>query len=318
MNREQGILMKTAKQLRPENLPIIGCVFACIYWFIDSAIDTFIFQSKRLYLEDLLRPDSIELLARSQVVILMMALSLIAMFLLRKQQKITAQLKQSTEQLIAHQNELEDTVKDRTNALRIKNIILQKEIKDRIKIEAKLFQLATIDPLTSIYNRRKFNEEFQSEINRNRRYHNELSLIIFDIDNFKYINDKHGHHCGDEILKEFTLLIANNIRNTDIFARWGGDEFVLLLPETSLITAMRSAEKLRLLTEKYRFSGIGHITASFGATHFLKGDNEATFINRADDALYVAKEDGRNKVKALPPTQVGLTAIPSVTKSSDQ
>ena len=288
--------MNIVKTFKPQIFPIIGSVFACLYWFIDAAIDTFIFQSQRLYIEDLLRPDSIELLGRSQVVILMMALSLVAMFLLRKQQIIT-------EQLDEYKSELENTVEDRTNDLRIKNIILEKEVADRMKIEEELILLAAIDPLTSIANRRKFNDELQSEISRNLRYHNDLSLIIFDLDNFKNINDEHGHNVGDDVLKEFTQLISNRIRNTDVFARWGGDEFSILLPETNLDTALQLSEDLRALTEKHYYLKIGHITASFGVTHFMKTDNEATFISRADEALYLSKENGRNQSKALPPKQ---------------
>ena len=286
--------MNIKKTFKPQILPIIGSVFACLYWFIDAAIDTYIFESQRLYIEDLLRPDSIELLARSQVVFLMMTLSLVAMFLLRKQKNITEQLEE-------YKSELETTVEDRTNDLRIKNIILEKEVADRMKVEEELILLAAIDPLTSIANRRKFNDELQSEISRNLRYHNDLSLIIFDLDNFKNINDKHGHSIGDYVLKEFTQLISSRMRNTDVFARWGGDEFAILLPETNLNTALKLSEDLRALTEKHYYPKVGRITASFGVTHFVKTDNEATFINRADEALYLSKENGRNQCKALPP-----------------
>ena len=297
--------MKVIKSFKPELLPILGSIFACLYWFVDAAIDTFIFQSQRLYIEDLLRPDSVELLARCQVVLLMMALSFVATHLLRKQQVISEQLRESKDELVV-------IVDERTNDLRIKNIILEKEIKDRMEIEKKLVVQATIDPLTSIFNRRKFNEELQSEINRNLRYHNELSLIIFDLDKFKNINDRFGHHVGDEVLIEFTQIISNNIRDTDVFARWGGDEFVILLPETNLETSIEASEKLRMMAAKHQYPYIGRVTASFGVTHFLKGDNEATFISRADDALYDAKKNGRNKVESRPPIQVQLVATPEI------
>ena len=226
----------------------------------------------------------------------MMTLSLVAMFLLRKQQGIT-------EELDEYKSELENTVEDRTNDLRIKNIILEKEVSDRMKVEEELILLAAIDPLTSIANRRKFNDELQSEISRNLRYHNDLSLIIFDLDNFKNINDEQGHNVGDDVLKELTQLISSRIRSTDIFARWGGDEFAILLPETNLDTAFQLSEDLRALTEKHYYLKIGHITASFGVTQFMKTDNEATFISRADEALYLSKGNGRNQSKALPAKQ---------------
>lgn len=300
--QQKVFVMKITRTLKPEVLPILGSVFACLYWFIDSAIDTFIFKSQRLYIEDLLRPDSIELLARCQVVILMISLSVVAMILLRKQQKIS-------EQLLDSKNELEIVVDERTNDLRIKNIILEKEIRDRMRIEKELVELATADPLTGVFNRRKLNNELQTEVNRNLRYNNDLSLIIFDIDKFKHINDKFGHNNGDEILKDFTKLISENIRVNDVFARWGGDEFTILLPETNLQTASRIADNLRILAEDYQYPFVGHVTASFGVTQFLKGDNEATFINRADEALYLAKENGRNNVEVLPPIQIPLVSV---------
>ena len=143
--------MKIARTFKPEVLPTVGSVFACLYWFIDSAIDTFVFKSQRLYIEDLLRPDSIELLARCQVVILMIALTVVAMILLRKQQVIS-------DQLLESKNELEVIVDERTNDLRIKNIILEKEIRDRMRIEKELVELASADPLTGVFNRRKLKQ----------------------------------------------------------------------------------------------------------------------------------------------------------------
>lgn len=294
--------MKIARTFKPEVLPTVGSVFACLYWFIDSAIDTFVFKSQRLYIEDLLRPDSIELLARCQVVILMIALTVVAMILLRKQQVIS-------DQLLESKNELEVIVDERTNDLRIKNIILEKEIRDRMRIEKELVELASADPLTGVFNRRKLNNELQTELNRNLRHNNVLSLIIFDIDKFKHINDKFGHNNGDEVLKDFTRLISENIRANDVFARWGGDEFTILLPETNIETARQIAEKLRILAEDYQYAFVGQITASFGVTQFLIDDNEATFINRADEALYLAKENGRNNVEVLPPIQTPLASV---------
>jgi len=293
--------MNKFKSFRPEMLPMLGGVFSSLFWFIDSAIDTFIFRSQRLYMEDLLRPDTVELLARCQVVVLLMTLSLVAMILLKKQQIISEKLRK-------YKRELEKIVEDRTDDLRVKNIILEKEIMDRLKIEAELVQLATIDPLTSIANRRKFNDVLEAEMKRDSRYNNGLALIMCDLDHFKRVNDKRGHNVGDEVLKEFTQLISSNIRNTDTFARWGGEEFVILLPDTQLDTAIRTAEKLRMISEEHYYPYIGNITASFGVTRILKGDNETTFINRADDALYRAKESGRNNTEVLPPLKVTLQA----------
>jgi diguanylate cyclase (GGDEF)-like protein len=294
--------MNKLKELRPESIPVIGSVIACLFWFIDSAIDTYIFKSNYLYVENLLGPKNVELCARCQVVTLLMAFSLIIMFMLRRHHRIRRQLRR-------YKADLERIVDDRTNDLSLKNTQLKKEIKARQKIEKELVHLATIDPLTLIPNRRKFDDVLKYELNRDARYKSELSLIFCDLDYFKLINDGHGHKIGDDVLKEFADLVSGKIRKTDIFARWGGEEFVLLLPETDIETAMHTAEKLRITTEKHEFSYVGKLTASFGVTQFIDADDEITFIKRADDALYAAKKNGRNRVELLTPP---LAALPLV------
>ncbi|MBT8119712.1 MAG: diguanylate cyclase [Gammaproteobacteria bacterium] len=282
--------------LRPDSMPVIGSVVACLFWFIDSAVDTFIFQTNRLYLEDLLAPDVPELWMRVQIVLLLMAFSLLSMSMLSRHQRVRKKLKK-------YKTEFENIVDQRTVDMSLTNTQLREEILERQKIEEKLIQLATIDPLTSIPNRRKFDEVLEYEMNRDSRYKNELSLIFCDLDYFKKINDKYGHKIGDDALKAFTQLVSDNIRKTDVIARWGGEEFALLLPETSIMVAASAAEKLRSETERFDFPHVGHITASFGVTQYIEGDTEASLINRADDALYKAKKNGRNRIEMLPPVK---------------
>ncbi|MDH5613320.1 MAG: diguanylate cyclase [Gammaproteobacteria bacterium] len=284
------------KNIRPRHLATLGAVCACLFWFIESAIDTFIFEQQRLYLENLLRPELTELWNRCQVVFLLIAITLLAMLMLHRQHKITRQLKK-------YKLELEDTIFERTSDLRLKNAMLENEIMNRLKNEAELLLIASIDPLTCIPNRRKFNEVLSYELQRESRYQKGLSLILCDLDHFKRINDEHGHNIGDEVLREFSRLVSENIRKTDIFARWGGEEFAILLPETDLSTAFEMAEKLRLVIEKHQLPNVGKYTASFGVTQVVKDDNEIKIINRADKALYKAKENGRNKVKSNPRLQ---------------
>ena len=284
------------KNINPRHLAKLGALCVCLFWFIDSAIDTYIFEQQRLYIENLLRPETTELWNRCQVVFLLMAITLLAMLMLHRQHKITRQLKK-------HKLVLEDTVVERTSDLRLKNSMLETEIMNRLKVEAELLYLASIDPLTSIPNRRKFNEVLSYELQRDSRYQKGLSLILCDLDHFKRINDKHGHNIGDEVLKEFTQLVSDNIRKTDVFARWGGEEFALLLPETDINTAFEMADQLRLVIEKHQQLNVGGYTASFGVTQFIKGDNEIKIISRADKALYKAKENGRNKVESNPALQ---------------
>jgi len=150
------------------------------------------------------------------------------------------------------------------------------------------------DVLTQIFNRRFFNMQLAKEAARSTRHRTPLSVLMFDIDHFKAINDKHGHLAGDKILQEISLLIQDNIRQSDFLARWGGEEFALLTPGVGLKNAGKFAEKLRYLIENNDFSIEQQITCSFGVSCYQASEETSTFIQRADQALYQAKENGRN------------------------
>jgi diguanylate cyclase (GGDEF)-like protein len=166
-----------------------------------------------------------------------------------------------------------------------------------IRLEEELRKKATTDSLTQAYNRSKFDEILKSEINRCRRYNTNLSLLVLDIDHFKKINDNHGHLAGDDILKSVVNLTQNSIRGTDYLARWGGEEFVVLLPETGLDRASALAERIKKNIEDHEFEKIGTVTVSFGVTQWKNNESEDALIKRADDALYRAKNLGRNRVE---------------------
>jgi two-component system cell cycle response regulator len=202
-----------------------------------------------------------------------------------------------------YKDRLELTVDERTRDLIIKNKQLEFEISERRKVEAELEYQASIDPLTSILNRRKFNEVLSYETKREQRYQNGLSIIMCDLDRFKKVNDDFGHDGGDQALISFSRLISNAIRNSDVFARWGGEEFAILLPETGLDEAIQIAGKLRLITEATMIPHIGRITTSFGVSEYASGETEESFIKRADMALYKAKDNGRNRVEVTYPTK---------------
>ena len=159
---------------------------------------------------------------------------------------------------------------------------------------------ADIDYLTGIYNRSAFQTHLDSEISRIQRLENKqhLSVLLFDIDNFKLINDKHGHTVGDEILKELCKLISANLRKHDTFARWGGEEFVIIAPNTDISGACRIAEKLRHEIAEHHFNRVGEITSSFGVTEYSDGELVRDLIHRADGALYRAKGSGKNRVES--------------------
>lgn len=166
-----------------------------------------------------------------------------------------------------------------------------------IKIESKRYEkLATFDSLTNIYNRQKFSEVFDYELNRKKRYGTDLALIILDIDYFKKVNDTYGHDIGDHVLINFAKIVKENIRIQDTFARWGGEEFVILLPQTDLDGVMTIAEKIRAIVENNVEVKIPQITTSVGVTLINSKDSRKNAFIRVDEALYKAKNSGRNCV----------------------
>lgn len=161
-----------------------------------------------------------------------------------------------------------------------------------------LAEMAYTDSLTHIYNRLHFAHFLDIEIDKAKRYGSTFSIIFFDLDHFKVINDNFGHLAGDKVLKEITEIVSKANRSADIFARYGGEEFIILAPETDLSGALTHAERLRNDIEKFDFQTVGHITSSFGVSEFIaESDNLETLLNRADKALYRAKDYGRNRVE---------------------
>ncbi len=173
-------------------------------------------------------------------------------------------------------------------------------LKNEIK---RLKKLVYLDPLTKIYNRRGFSEigsrYFQFNIKgKQKRRKNEISkltIIFLDIDDFKKVNDKHGHNKGDKVLRAFTRFLKKNLRKTDIIARWGGEEFVVLLVNISEDKSKQIVQKLCRKISKNKMSGL-YLTVSAGLTFPCKNENLSQVINRADKLMYQAKKQGKNMV----------------------
>lgn len=166
-------------------------------------------------------------------------------------------------------------------------------------LREQLKEVAYTDALTGIYNRLHFNRLLDAEMDKIKRYGGELSIIFFDIDNFKQINDTYGHPTGDAVLKEIAKVITGANRSTDVFARYGGEEFIILTVSTNAQGASEHAQRLKQDIEQHRFE-IGRVTASFGVTECdLSSDDRLTLLQRADKALYQAKSEGRNCVRRL-------------------
>lgn len=171
----------------------------------------------------------------------------------------------------------------------------QQEHLDKLEeLNRALEKQSQTDVLTTIFNRRFFNVQLAKEAARSTRHRTPLSVLMFDIDHFKVVNDEHGHLAGDKVLQEISALVQDNIRQSDFLARWGGEEFALLTPGVGLKNAGKFAEKLRNLIEKNDFSIGQEITCSFGVSCYQASEETSTFIQRADQALYHAKNSGRN------------------------
>ena len=165
--------------------------------------------------------------------------------------------------------------------------------------------LAHTDVLTRVSNRRALRAQLEEEIERAERYGRTFALILLDIDHFKRVNDTFGHDAGDSVLQEVAALLSESVRDIDHLGRWGGEEFLLVLPELTLPGALQTANRLRDTVASHTFTGVGTVTASLGLTTFVPSDEVETLTKRADDALYCAKESGRNAVahvEALTPT----------------
>lgn len=158
---------------------------------------------------------------------------------------------------------------------------------------------ATTDPLTHLCNRRFLNTTLDLELARSSRYQSVFSVILFDVDNFKKINDHYGHLVGDEVLVGIARLLRQHCRQSDILARWGGEEFLVLLPNTHSLEAQDKAEELRLAIRTFSFDQVGQITCSFGVAALNLAQEETCYqiTNRADLALYEAKTHGKDQVR---------------------
>ena len=172
-----------------------------------------------------------------------------------------------------------------------------RDISERKEFEAELRRLAVYDPVTGVWNRRHGEELIAADLEQARDSGQRLTLLMLDIDHFKSVNDTHGHQAGDRVLADICRRILDTVNTTDIVARWGGEEFVVMLRNCGIDDALSVADKLRRGIADYPFGTVGSITASIGAAELAAGDDLASWLARADVALYQAKRSGRNSVR---------------------
>ncbi len=164
----------------------------------------------------------------------------------------------------------------------------------------RLYRQATRDPLSGLFNRRALMERIEEEVVRAKRHKRTLSILFLDLDRFKRINDKFGHLTGDEVLKAFARLMEEQLRKTDVVGRYGGEEFLVVLPETDMVSAEEVAERIRTACATRPVSdpenAVVHFTTSVGVAQLREGETTDALLTRADDSLYRAKESGRDCV----------------------
>lgn len=169
---------------------------------------------------------------------------------------------------------------------------------EALEEKEKYYVMATHDYLTKIYNRQNFDTLFLAEAKRSQRYHYPVSIILFDIDNFKSVNDTYGHETGDQVLVAISSKIKTSLRDSDVFARWGGEEFIILLPYIDLDAAMKKAHELRDMITLEKIDIVDHITCSFGVAQVKDFEHLKLVFREADNALYEAKKKGKNRVES--------------------
>ena len=180
----------------------------------------------------------------------------------------------------------------------IKTNKLLKEAQENVREKNKeLEKLATTDKLTNLYNRRKIEELLEFELNRSERFNHAFGLVIVDIDHFKEVNDTYGHQIGDKVLEEMANILNTNRRKTDFVGRYGGEEFVILCPESDVNGVLNLMESFKEKISNHEFFKVKNKTASFGVTMSQKNDTIESILKRADEALYQAKDNGRNRIE---------------------
>jgi len=174
------------------------------------------------------------------------------------------------------------------------------QIKDLLESEHQhtitLEKVSITDPLTQIYNRLKLDDFLQLTYSRAQRYNENFTIMIVDIDHFKEVNDNYGHLVGDKVLKDFSKILSSTLRKSDIVGRWGGEEFMIILPNTQCKASYDIAENLRQTIESFDFGYKFSNTASFGIASYDKEESVLELVNNADNALYHSKEKGRNGI----------------------
>ena len=187
-----------------------------------------------------------------------------------------------------------DLGEDLTVAIAVNQISLLNEKLQTANSQLK--QIAHTDALTQIWNRYRMEQAIDNEIEAAHRYGRACTLLLFDVDHFKAVNDTHGHEVGDKVLKQLAQIVRDMLRSTDNVGRWGGEEFIVLATETEAQEALKLAERIRAGIAETSFADAGKITVSIGVAQWQKGNSRRDLLERADRAMYAAKQAGRDQI----------------------
>jgi diguanylate cyclase (GGDEF)-like protein len=294
--------MQTSQPPRPDAVPPVGrpsgrwdTPWRLLFVLVATIFTIELLLMTGLHFLDF--PPLVEIVVDSLVLVLLLMPVLLRTVVQPLRSRIDALAAAEQSLRIAH-GDLERRVDERTAALTQANEALRHEIDERARMQEELHRLATTDMLTGLRNRRAFKDLLGLEVKRSERHGDALSIIMFDIDRFKRINDTHGHHVGDEVLVQVARLVRERIRESEIFARWGGEEFIILLPHTVLQSAVHLGWALHERLLAHPFPQVGTVTASFGVAQYAAGDSLDGLLQRADAAVYRAKANGRSRVEA--------------------
>ncbi len=269
-------------------LPLLGLLVAALYWVLDAFVDVSFFGVHNTFSEALLNPTPVELWTRCVVIILMLSFAWYA-------RKLGIQLADSMNRLKEREQEL-DNHRDMQHVLRRQADELNRQVMRQANQQEVLRKLAYIDPLTGLYNRRRIEEILDASRLTEQLSGTGLGVLLCDIDHFKSVNDAFGHFAGDRILVRIGQLLKDHFRRGDAVGRWGGEEFLVVLPNLTLAEAEVIAENFRAKIERETHPPKGKLTVSLGLAMIRPGETSESLLERADRALMLSKQNGRNRL----------------------
>jgi diguanylate cyclase (GGDEF)-like protein len=275
-------------ELLLRRLPLLGLLVAALFWVLDAFVDVTFFGVHDTFSEALLKPTPVEFWMRSIVVILLLLFAWHA-------RRLGIQLADSMNQLKVREQEL-DNHRDMQHVLRRQADELNRQVMKQANEQEELRKLAYIDPLTGLYNRRRIEEILDASRLTEQLSGTGLGVLLCDIDHFKSVNDEFGHFAGDRILVRIGQLLKDHFRRGDAVGRWGGEEFLVVLPNLTQAEAEVISENFRARIEREAHPPKGKLTVSLGLAMIRSNESAESLLKRADRALMLSKQTGRNRL----------------------